>query len=91
MTSAKSTWRESLFSLNPEKDYRKVETSLKVCRTPTAQIWHLVASAFFPKLKPPLKGKRFQTIDEIQEKYNWAAYSDWENCVKSLGAYFEGD
>ena len=34
----------------------------------------------FPKLKSPLKGKRFQTISEIQEN------GDWEK-----GAYFEGD
>ena len=42
----------------------------------------------FPKLKSPLKGKRFQTIDEIQE-----------NIMEQLmvigrtvwGAYFEGD
>ena len=32
-----------------------------------AQIWHLMTSDIFPKLKSPLKGKRFQTIDEIQE------------------------
>ena len=24
-------------------------------------------------------------------KYNWAADGDWENCVRSQGAYFEGD
>ena len=46
----------------------------------------------FPKLKSPFKGKRFQTIDEIQErKYDSAADGDWENCVRSQGAYFEGD
>ena len=43
----------------------------------------------FPKLKSPKKGKRFQTINEIQE--NRAADGDWENCVRSQGAYFEGD
>jgi hypothetical protein len=25
----------------------------------------------FPKLKLPLKGKRFQTVDEIKEKVTW--------------------
>ena len=24
-------------------------------------------------------------------KYDWLAHSDWENCVRSQGAYFEGD
>ena len=34
--------------------------------TPIAQIWHCNIW-LFPKLKSPLKGKRFQIIDEIQE------------------------
>ena len=45
----------------------------------------------FPKLKSPLKGKRFQTTNEIQEKNDGAADGDWENRVRSQGAYFEGD
>ena len=35
----------------------------------------------FPKLKLPLKGKRSQIINEIQETDN-----NWENCVRSQGA-----
>ena len=42
-----------------------------------------------PKLKSHLKGKRFQTIDS--RKYDRAADGDLENCVRSQGAYFEGD
>ena len=60
----------------------------------------------FPKLKSPLKGNRFQTMDEIQENTtgqlmeirtnDFAEYFEpWkrlrENCVRSQGAYFEGD
>ena len=52
----------------------------------------------FPKLKSPLKGKRFQTIDEIQENTTGQLMAIptkdfvnrfeqweryWENCVKS--------
>ena len=45
----------------------------------------------FPKLKPPLKRKRFQTIDEIQENtMGQLMASYWENCVRSPGASFEG-
>ena len=44
-----------------------------------------------PKLKSSLKGKRFQNINEISEKYSGAADGNWENCVRSQGAYFEGD
>ena len=45
----------------------------------------------FLNLKSPLKGKRFQTTVEIQENLLGAANSDWENCVRSQGADFEGD
>ena len=38
-----------------------------------------------------LKGKSFQATDEIQEKNDRAADGDWENYVRSQGAYFEGD
>ena len=44
----------------------------------------------FPKLKSPLKGKRFQTINE-SGKYDGAADGNWENCVRSQSAHFEGD
>ena len=44
----------------------------------------------FPKLKSPLKEKRFQTTDEIQENTT-GQLMDWENCVRPQGAYFEGD
>ena len=43
----------------------------------------------FPKLKSPLKGKKYQTIDEIQE--NATAGGDWEHCVRSQEACFDGD
>ena len=60
----------------------------------------------FPKLKSALKWKRFQIIDEIQEDMmrqqmaiptkgfeecfeQWERC--WENCVRSQGAYLEGD
>ena len=49
---------------------------------------------FFPKLKSPLKGKKFQTIHEIQENMTgqldgYWENTDWENRVRSQGAYFE--
>ena len=60
----------------------------------------------FPQLKSPLKGIRFQTINEIQEYMveqpmriptkDFAECFEqwkrcWENCVRSHGACFEGD
>ena len=44
----------------------------------------------FPKLKSPLKGKRFQTIDEIQENMMGQLMAIVENYVRSHCAYFEG-
>ena len=35
--------------------------------SPTAQIWRPATSCFSQKLTSPLKRKRFQTVDEIQE------------------------
>ena len=40
----------------------------------------------FPKLKLPLKGKRFQTIDEIQEN----TMGQLMATMRSKGAYFGG-
>jgi len=60
----------------------------------------------FPKLKTPLKGRRFQTIEEIQENaireqraITQSAFQEafqqwkksWERCIASRGDYFEGD
>ena len=45
----------------------------------------------FPKLKSPLKGKRFSDHQWGSGKYDGAADGDWEKCVRSRGAYFEGD
>jgi len=60
----------------------------------------------FPRLKTTLKGRRFQTIEEIQEKAIrelraikvrafQEAFQQWkkrrERCIGSRGYYFEGD
>ena len=45
----------------------------------------------FSKLKSPVKGNRFPIASESQENMTGAADDDWENCVRSQGAYFEGD
>ena len=60
----------------------------------------------FPKLKSSLKGRRFQTVEEIKE-YSLQdlraipqnTFQDalqnwkkrWERCINSRGEYFEGD
>jgi transposase len=56
----------------------------------------------FPKLKSNLKGRRFQTVEEIKENslqdlrtipqntfQNWK--KRWERCINSRGEHFEGD
>ena len=60
----------------------------------------------FPKLKSTLKGRRFDTTDEIQKKSTNELFAIpkeafqkafqswqkcWEQCVASEGNYFEGD
>ena len=60
----------------------------------------------FPKLKTPMKGKRFATIEEIKEKSKQEllalpksafqkCFEDWKKrwhkCIISEGDYFEGD
>ena len=60
----------------------------------------------FPKLKSTLKGRRFQTVEEIKENslqdlraIPQNTFQDafqnwkkrWERCINSSGEYFEGD
>ena len=54
---------------------------------------HLVPCDFwpFPKLKSPLKGKRFQTADEIQKNITGQQMVIGKERVKLKGAYFEED
>ena len=44
-----------------------------------------------PKLKSPLKEKRFQTVHEIQEHMMGQLMGAWENGVRSPGTYLETD
>ena len=44
-----------------------------------------------PKLKSPLKEKRFQTVNEIQENTIEQLMVNGKACMRSKGAYFEGD
>jgi len=69
---------------------------------------HLAPADFFlfPKLKSTLKGRRFDTFDEIQKNLRKDLFAIpkeafqktfkswqkcWERCVASEGNYFEGD
>jgi transposase len=68
----------------------------------------LAPADFFlsPKLKSTLKGRRFQTVEEINENSRQGlraipqnTFQDafqnwkkcWEQCINSRGEYFEGD
>ena len=55
---------------------------------PTAQIWHSVTSGFS---KTKIIFEREEIADDWwdSEKYDRAADGDWENCVRSQGAYSE--
>ena len=45
----------------------------------------------FPKIKITFEREEISDHQWDSGKYNRAAESDWENCVRSQGAYFEGD
>jgi hypothetical protein len=66
----------------------------------------IAAFFLFPKLKATLKGRHFQTIEEIQENsirelraITGSAFQEafqqwkkrWERCIVSKGDYFEWD
>jgi hypothetical protein len=65
----------------------------------------VLADFLFPKLKSTLKGRRFQTIQEMENSQPELrailkkAYQDcfqkwqwrWERCINAGGEYFEGD
>ena len=56
----------------------------------TAQIW-CPATSSFPKTKITFEREEISDHQWDSEKYNGAANGNWENCVRSQGAYFEGD
>jgi hypothetical protein len=85
--------------------WRKTKRPL-YAKHPTLQIWFQRTFFLFPKLKSALKGRRFDTSDEIQEnstdelfaipkeafqKAFQSLQKRWERCVASEGNYFEGD
>ena len=57
---------------------------------PIAQIWPLWLLAF-PKIKITFEREEISDHQWNSGKYNGAADGDWENCVRSQGASFEGD
>ena len=57
---------------------------------PTAQIWHPLTSGF-PKSEITFKREEISDRQWDSGKYDGAPDGDWENCVRSQGAYFEGD
>ena len=56
----------------------------------TAQIWHAGLLAF-PKTKITFERDEISNHWWDSGKYNRTADGDWDNCVRSQGAYFEGD
>ena len=83
----------------------KHETSV-VPQAPYSPDLALADFFLFPKLKSALKGRRFKTMEEIEENSLWDlraipqnTFQDafqnwkerWERCINSGGEYFEGD
>ena len=57
---------------------------------PIAQIWCPGTFGFF-KTNTTFDREEISDHQWDSEKYDGAADGDWENCVRSQGAYFEGD
>ena len=62
----------------------------QVTQPPTAQIWHPASSAF-PQTKTTFEREKTSHHRWDLGKYGGVADGYWENCVRSQGAYFEGD
>ena len=62
----------------------------QVTQAPTAQIWCPETSGFS---KTTITFEREEISDPQRDlgKYDGAANGNWENCVRSQGAYLEGD
>ncbi|UYV80849.1 hypothetical protein LAZ67_19001982 [Cordylochernes scorpioides] len=85
------------------------KTKIGFCTTITPLLTHHLAPCdifLFPKLKRPMKGRRYATLDEIKtaskEKLKKILKNDflkcfedwktrWHKCIISHGDYFEGD
>ena len=48
-------------------------------------------SLAFPETKINFEREEISDCQRDSGKYDWAADGDWENCVRSQGAYSEGD
>ena len=62
----------------------------QVTQPNTAQIWH-PQLLVFPKTKITFEREGISDSRWDSGKYNGATDGDWENCVRSQGAYIEGD
>jgi hypothetical protein len=107
LNSAPASTESALQLLSAPHPQLSVKTSDIRCG-PSTLFSGLSPSRFFlfPKLKPTLKGRRFQTIEEIQENatqklrvITGSAFQEafqqrkkrWERFIASRGDYFEGD
>ena len=93
--------------LVPEDHLTRLSLSTNIIKQPSYSTDMAPADFFlFPKLKLPLRGTRFQSIEDIQENSRRElksipekAFKEcfdnwiicWYKCIISGGAYFEGD
>ena len=75
-----------------QRSWQNIKSPRWLTRPPTPYSPDLTPCNFwlFSKVKSPLKGKRFVCWWD-SGKYSGAADGNWENCVRSQRAYFEGD
>ena len=85
---AASSWQRAPHAWHLVQSFLATHQITQVTQTPYSPGMVPCDFWLFPKLKSPLKVKRFQTINEIQEN---TTEKVTENCERSQGAYFEGD
>ena len=59
--------------------------------SPLQPRWGALQLLAFPKTKITFEREKISDHQRDSGKYEGAADGDWENCVRSQGAYFEGD
>jgi hypothetical protein len=86
--------------LADDQKEKRVEISQELPHPPYSPNLAPADFFLFPKLKTTLKGRRFQTTEEVQENtITGSAFQEafqqwkksWERCIASRGDYIEGD
>ena len=87
---AVSSWQQACSRITSCAEFLVKHQITQVAQLPPkAQIWRPVTSGFSQNQNHLWKGRDFRPSMRFRKIW-WAADGDWENCVRSQGAYSEG-